>query len=125
MAARGGAAANDSGGCLADPNRPDGGTQERTNLTGSRMPPVRRTLAGRPESGLPRPPKEDCPHHLRRTAPFRFDRSHLVDGHEAGFEALAGDAQVDPPDAHTLVAGDLAGAVEVGLEAVLPLQQRA
>ena len=41
------AAANDSGGCLLNPNRPDGGTQERTNLTGSRMPPVRRTLAGR------------------------------------------------------------------------------
>ena len=39
------AAANDSGGCWLNPNRPDGGTQERTNLTGSRMPPVRRTLA--------------------------------------------------------------------------------
>ena len=42
---RWGAAANDSGGCWLNPNRPGGGTQERTNLTGSRMPPVRVKLA--------------------------------------------------------------------------------
>ena len=39
------AAVDDSGGCWLNPNRPDGGTQERTNLAGSRMPPVASTLA--------------------------------------------------------------------------------
>src|SRR5688572_9121293 len=51
--------------------------------------------------------------------------SHLVDGQEPTFEALTGYPQVDAPDAHAFVPAELPCTVEVGLEAVLPLEQRA
>src|SRR4051794_30263973 len=56
---------------------------------------------------------------------IRPDRADLVDGHETALEALAGDTQVDPPDADALVAAEVAGALDVGLEAALPLEQGA
>src|SRR3954447_14737616 len=51
-------------------------------------------------------------------------RADLVDGHEAALEALARHTQVDPPYPHAFVAAERPRAVDVGLEAPLPLEQR-
>src|SRR2546423_12504255 len=50
---------------------------------------------------------------------------HLVDGHEAALEPLPRDAQIDPPDAHPLVPAEPPRLLDIGLEAPLPLEQRA
>src|SRR3954452_23838184 len=55
----------------------------------------------------------------------RLLRPHLIDGDEAAVEAAARHAQVDPPHAHALVAAQPPRLLEVGLEAALPLPQRA
>src|SRR3954447_26166703 len=48
---------------------------------------------------------------------------HLVDGREAGLEAVAGGAQVQAPDAHALGAGKPRGLVDVVVEPSGPVPQ--
>ena len=70
-------------------------------------------------------PRTATPARLSLRREFSGDGEDLVGRHEAALEPLARDAQVDPPHPHALVAGELACAIDVGLEAALPLEQRA
>src|SRR3954451_227293 len=71
--------------------------------------------------GMPRQIGRE-PSKLSRLA--RPVAEHLVDRGEAGQEAIAGGAQVEPPHAHALLAAEADGLVEVGVEVAGPVRQR-